>query len=526
MESGCGIEFKGLVEMFAMSEGETMVEGERNMSLFKHQKEAIDFIISRGGSGALYHDMGVGKTRTAIEIFGELRKKEPRLKMIVIAPISLLKAAWGEDIKRFSDFKFCNIRTAPWVIEHERYPFDMTEEIFAVNYEYLISEKKFSALMKTIKNSNVPWLCVLDESSRIKNHKAQITKALLKTVDLFKHRIVMSGTPAPNSEMEYWPQIQFVAPGVLGWSMTAFRVKFFHLVNRYSGQVIPAAFTSRQQAAEIFRKCEYRITPKKREELMGIIAPYCHVAKKKDCLDLPEMIDEIRLVSMDAMQKKYYEKMRRDLVIWIRESAIAAPMALTKIGKLRQITSGFVYNAAGEAFEINEPKICNVTGDTPIALEIGNPKLKELFDIIEEAGNQPIIIWIHFHWEQIKICHELYQRFGEGSVVTLSSLTKNRDESIEAFKSGKARFLVAHPASAAHGLTFVNCSLQIFFSLDFSWEKYEQAKARIHRAGQTNKCTYVHILCDDTIDQDILEILKNKGNAQEILYRAICGKKQ
>lgn len=148
-----------------------------------------------------------------------------------------------------------------------------------------------------------------------------------------------------------------------------------------------------------------------------------------------------------------------------------------------------------------------------------NPKIQELFNIIEEAGNQPIIIWIQFHWEIMKICHELYKRFGENQVVTLSALTKDKDGSIKAFRDGGARFLVAHPASAAHGLTFVNCSLEVFFSLDFSSEKYEQAKARIHRAGQVHKCTYVHILCKGTIDEDILNVLRGKKNEQEILYK-------
>lgn len=150
-----------------------------------------------------------------------------------------------------------------------------------------------------------------------------------------------------------------------------------------------------------------------------------------------------------------------------------------------------------------------------------NPKIKELFAVIEEIGDKPIIIWINFHWEQIKICHELHKKFGENSVVTLSALTKDKDESISAFKEGRARFLVAHPASGGHGLTLTNCSYQIFFSIGFSSELMLQSKARIHRAGQKEKCTYVYILAENTIDEDIYKCVNKKIETQEFIYEFI-----
>lgn len=477
--------------------------------LFKHQEEASNFILARGGSGALFHEMGLGKTRTAIHILMKLRESEPNLRMLVFAPLSLLEAAWAEDVKTFSNFSFWNLRNG-FGIEGRK-----IEDIYAINYEFLLSKEKIGRLGKMIKamsEGGHPWMIVLDESSRIKNAKSQTTKMLLAFGLLFKYRMIMSGTPAPNSEMEYWPQIQFVDPGCLGTSMTAFRNQFFHLQNRYTGSIFAGGYPS----AEVFRKHDYRITDEKRRQLMEKIAPLCHVAKKKDCLDLPEQIDEVRSIELSPAQEIAYRDMERHLVAEIRGEQIAAPVALTKLMKLRQITSGFIYNAVGESLDIGKPVIKD---ELITRLEFENPKLKELLDVIEEAGPQPMIIWINFHWEHIKICHELFTRFGENSVVTLSALTKDRDESIRAFKEGKARFLVAHPASAAHGLTFVNCSLQIFFSIDYSLERYEQARARTHRAGQKNPCTYIHLLAKDTIDEKILNVLKKKGTAQDIVYQ-------
>ena len=124
----------------------------------------------------------------------------------------------------------------------------------------------------------------------------------------------------------------------------------------------------------------------------------------------------------------------------------------------------------------------------------------------------------HDQWEIRKLREALNPI---GRVVTLYGGTDDRNESINDFIAGHARFLIAHPASAAHGLTFVNCSTEIFFSLDFSWERYEQSRGRIHRAGQTKKCTYIHIIAHNTVDESILKVLKRKGQSQELIYELI-----
>jgi SNF2 family DNA or RNA helicase len=193
--------------------------------------------------------------------------------------------------------------------------------------------------------------------------------------------------------------------------------------------------------------------------------------------------------------------MKNDLITEIKNTPIAAQVALAKLMKLREITSGFAINTSGQEMDIGE-----------------SPKLNELLEVIEEAGNQQQIIWGCFKWDINKICSMLRECFGEGCYRTLYSATKDHQASINEFKAGDARFLVANPRSAAHGLTFTNCSLETFFSLDYSWEFYEQAKARIHRAGQTKSCTYIHLVAKDTIDEQILKCLREKGDINQIAY--------
>jgi len=483
-----------------------------------HQKSGVEFLMNGTpvkGVGGLEWDTGTGKTYGALNFFERVRVHLPGTKLLIICPISLLEKAWGKDIKTFTEYGYYNI--------YKEYDFKKVirtnADIFLINFDSMLSEKYVNLIKGLVQSSGSDWVCVLDESSKMKNYKAKTTKALLEMRELFRFRVIMSGTMAPNSEMEYWPQISFLDKEALGTSFFAFRNRFFHLKNRYTGHEIPqGARMTRAMAQEVMKKCDYSITTAKRAELMNIIGKWLHVAKKNVCLDLPPTVDELRGIKMTEKQMAAYLKMKRDLILELKDSTITAPVALTKIMKLRQITSGFVYD------ENNKPHpLCEVS-----------PKLAELLSIIEESGGKQVIIWIQFHWELMVICHELYKRYGKDSVVTLASkefnedmerVKNDRDGSIQAFMDGKARFIVSHPKSGAHGLTLINCSLQVFFSLDFSYENYQQSRGRTDRHGQKESTTYIHLLAEDTIDEEILEVLRGKADAQQITYNLIHGKK-
>jgi SNF2 family DNA or RNA helicase len=298
----------------------------------------------------------------------------------------------------------------------------------------------------------------------------------------------------------------FIKDGIVHPSFYPFRNYYFHLERERNGQ---KEFTSGQvysklAAQQMFQRgWHYSMTTQRRKALMEKISPYCHYARKADCLDLPDQVDEIRSIQMSTKQISIYSSMKNDLIAEIKESYIVAQVALTKIMKLRQITSGFAINDVGDTIDIGE-----------------NPKLKELQEVLDEAGKQQVIIWCQFQHEIRQIAALLGDR-----AVTLYGETKDHDESIEAFKTGSAQYLIAHPRSAGHGLTFVNCSLQVFYSLDYSFELYEQMRGRIHRAGQVNKCTYIHLVCKNTIDEEILKVVREKRDAQEILVNILNDEK-
>jgi SNF2 family DNA or RNA helicase len=458
--------------------------------LYKHQEDAVNFLLKRKGSGALFMDCGTGKTRATIEAYLRLRQVAPGLKLLIIAPLSLLNAAWREDVKKFSSLTFRNLHD-------EGIPDAWISDVWVMNYESFIVKRNFEKLHSYLYKHPVMLVC--DESSRMKNHQSKTTKALIALRDHAKYRVILSGCPAPNSELEYWAQSEFVQRGLLHPSFFAFRNSYFHLARGKQVANLHGQTISRLAMREMMRTgFKYEITDLNRKRLMDRISPYCYWAKKDECLDLPETVDETREVELGTKQRKAYNEMKRHLITEISGSDITASVALTKLMKLRELASGFAFDEFGKAQEIGE-----------------SAKLTEMDNLIEDLGRQPVIVWGNFHWEIEKLV-ALLSRHGE--VTTLYSGTPDRDYSISRFQDGQARYLVANPHSAAHGLTFTNSSTEVFFSLDYSYESYMQAKARIHRIGQTNKCTYMHLVARDTIDQDIMSVLARKGDMNDILY--------
>lgn len=466
-------------------------------NLYRHQEDAVSFAIKNNAKCAIFHEPGLGKTRTCLEIFKHYKAKEPHLRLLVVCPLSLINSAWGEDIKKFTSFSYLPFKTLK----------NTLPDILIINYEALISIKYILPLQKLIQGRS--FMCVLDESARLKNHKSLTARELLGLSRYFKYRLIASGCPFPNSELELWAQINFIQPGVLHSSFYAFRNTYFHLERNGQTYAASGKIMTRDVMRQILSHgWRYSITEEKRKELMDTIEPFTHWVKKKDALDLPEKIDQVREVKLNRFEQEAYTQMRDYLVAEIKGKEIVAQVALTKLMKLRQATSGFFYAEDGKTV---------VIGSNP-------SKLKELMEIIEELGREPVIIWANFKQEIQAILARLRYVYGQDCAVTLYSDTDDRDDALTKFKTGQARFIIAHPASMAHGVTLTNCSTQIFYSISYSYEQYMQARDRIHRISQNKTCLYIHLIAKDTIDEQILAVVQKKQSIQDVVYQILGDK--
>jgi SNF2 family DNA or RNA helicase len=216
--------------------------------------------------------------------------------------------------------------------------------------------------------------------------------------------------------------------------------------------------------------------------------------RKDDCVDLPDKIFQIRKFTLHKEQKQYYDNILRDIQDNINQWSKFEFTA--KLMKLREVVSGFVINK-----------------DETIS-EFETQKDNELAEIIDEIGDKPVIIWCQF-------THEVEKLAKKFNGVALTSKTKNRDDIISDFKNNKIKLLFTNPKLVGHGLTFTNCNYNVYYSLSFSYEEFKQSQDRIHRIGQTNKCTYIILQGKNTIDESIYRCLQNKKNVADELYSTL-----
>jgi SNF2 family DNA or RNA helicase len=446
------------------------------MKLFKHQEDAIE-LAKQHGSYAFFHDCGCGKTCTAINVIKHWRKSGAG-PALVVCPLSIIDAAWLEDCRKFAPELSA---VSLW----SKKPADRKKRLAEQHDIYIANFETFKLLYPEIVTKKFGVL-IVDESSKMKQHDSQTTRALLAMAGLstrgkgglkfvsnhvVPYRYVLSGTPAPNDETEYWSQIKFVAgPGNKVFSDNYFSFRGYFC---YSIPISP-----------VCKKWKFKKSM--RGELMETMKCIAHVVRKEDAVDLPEQTHVIRKVFLGDNEQKAYNTFKNELVLRYADQEILATSAIVEIMKLRQLTSGFAYTDTG-------------------IIQTGESKLEELKSLLEEIGDNQVLIWANFKHEIAMLLKEL------PSSDAIWSGTPDRDAVIANFKSGGCKYLIANPQSAAHGLTFTNAKYAVYFSLNYSYELHEQSINRLHRIGQRHPCTYYYLIADNTVD--------------ELIYKTVLGKK-
>jgi SNF2 family DNA or RNA helicase len=447
--------------------------------LMAHQKKAIETVENGRMRHLFAHDTGVGKTLLGIELV-----KLFEAKTLVVCPLSIIETAWFEDLEKFApEIKATNLWTV-WKSSQKIYIDEIINDrqICIVNFETF----KILCTDNFIKPEMFDMV-LIDESSKIKNYKSQITKTLTKFCDDVDYVFLFSGTPAPNNKLEYFSQARIVDATIFGKSYYKFRNHYYHSTG-YGGYTwVPQAGME--------------------DMLLNKISQFSSVIRKEDVLDLPERTDNIIEVHMGAKEKKAYKEMCDGLYTGFEEGWITATNAGAKIMKLREICSGFLYDEHGDAHLI------------------GRSKLRNLLELLDEIGDKQVLIWTQFQFEANQIRKAILEnRKCVSGLVNGSVSQGQREEYIQNFKDGKLQYIVAHPKSLGHGVTLTNCTYAIYYSISYSHEEMYQSKDRIYRYGQKNKCSYYYLLTPGTIDKVIFRALSDKDKIAKVVFEYIKNK--
>ena len=452
--------------------------------MFRHQVRAANMALIQlsskpsAGFGLLF-EMGCGKTLTAIAIMGALYCQHKITRVLVVAPSSVC-SVWPHDLAAFAAFPY-EVR----VLLGEKkqrlealhsltdYPNTANRLLVAViNYEATHREGIFEAL-----EGYAADLIICDESQRIKNPRAAQSRAVQMLGDRAACRLILSGTPVQNSAIDLYSQYRFLDPGVFGANFYAFRNRYCQM-GGYGGHEVVGF----QQMDELVRK-EHSIALR---------------VTKAECLDLPGQTFVRRYVQLEPAARRLYAQIARASCAELENGEhVTASIVLTKLLRLMQLTGGFV-QADG--------------GDRP--RPAGSAKLDALADILEdyvqEAG-QKLVVFARFRPEIAAICQLLEQRGIRYGRIDGEVPMDQRGAIVETFQQDPGvKVFVAQIQTAGLGITLHAASAAVFYSLDFNYANYAQALARIHRIGQAQSVTYIHLLAEHTVDDQVLDALARK----------------
>jgi SNF2 family DNA or RNA helicase len=217
---------------------------------------------------------------------------------------------------------------------------------------------------------------------------------------------------------------------------------------------------------------------------------------KKDCLDLPEKIYTARYVGMTKEQLNMYEQIRRHAMVLLEDGEMAtAPAVITQMLRLQQIMSGHLKTDEGEM------------------LYFPSKRMDALEEIINEHDGKAII-WSRFRHDIIGMTEMLNKKFGEGSAAAYFGDTSDddRNDIVTNFQNPNhpLKYFVGNPATAGYGLTLTEANLVVYYANDFNLETRIQSEDRAHRIGQKNNVTYIDLICEGSIDEQIVKALRAK----------------
>ena len=451
-----------------------------NLTLRAHQQLGREIAAIRDRF-CFFFDTRTGKTPLSLSIMLDDLRKHPEHKWLVICPLILIENAWLEDAAKFvPGIKVVNCHAATKAKRLKAIQSDA--QIYVTNTESFTTYKEY---FDQIKFEG----CFVDESSDMKSYKSKQSKAIVEFAHTVKRFYLLSGTPAPNGEWEYFMQLRAIDYYCVHPSWTQFKEYYF----------VDVSFSQYEQL---------QLRVDRKEEFNALLKRYAIYVDKEDVLTLPgrEFI-EVEL-EMPEHLKKHYRTLKNELYLEVAEDKkLTAPSSAAKLNKLNQVTSGFVIDT--QAMKEN----AFYGEDQAEFYMLSSYRFDRLFALLDNIGSEQVIIWCNYRRE----FEVLKERLGGlcGCVYGATSLAEKND-AIRRFKNKELRYLIANPASADKGLTLTNCHICIYFSLNWSYELFKQSMDRIYGdiSKQPHKCMYYIMIAKHTIDGILYhDVLQGKGTA-------------
>ncbi len=432
--------------------------------LMAHQAEAVDWALGRDHP-AFFLEMRLGKTLTTIRWADRLGYREVP-NALVVAPVTVLEA-WEKELTLEGEH-FTTLHGLSRAKREEgivaAFQGDGKRRHWAlINYE---------ALLSTPEIAQLPWgLVALDESTRIKNPKAKITKLCTEGFRTARHRTILSGLPSPEGELDFYCQFQFLHGTFMGCrNYWRFRADHFS-PDLYGGDWMPNKGV--------------------RQQIKELVHSKAFVLRRTDAGIENKKVYETRYVSMSREQAKLYKQIEEDFSVRLASGEeMETSYAIVQQTWLARLAGGF----------------------DPQGEPISNTKVDALIELLcGELREEKVVVWYRFNTELVA-CLERLNRLGVRCDHILGGMPRDvRKQKLQGLRTGKTRVLLAQVKCAKYGVDVSAADTEIYYSNVWSCEDRLQSEDRILHPMKKVPLLIIDLVTRDTVDEDVVEALQDKG---------------
>lgn len=426
----------------------------------EHQKDTAAFLTLHKRAFC-FNEQGTGKTAAAIWAADYLMNIGAVRRALIICPLSIMQASWQSDLFKCAVHR--TVGVAHGNREKRKAIINSDSEFVIINYDGV------EVVAQDILDDGTFDLIIIDEANAYKNVQTQRWKVMNKLVGLRTWLWMMTGTPAAQSPTDAYGLAKLCVPDNVPRFFGAFRDMVMTNVTRFKWM------------------------PKRnaQETVFSALQPAIRYTKE-ECIDLPEITYTFRDAPLTPQQKKYYKILKDEMLMEAAGEEISSVNAASKIIKLLQISGGAVYTDSGSVVEF----------------DVSN-RLSVVQEVIEEASHK-VLVFVPFTHTILLLQDFLIKKGVTCDIINGDVSVTKRGEIFKRFQEEEdPRVLLIQPQAAAHGVTLTAANVVIWYAPVTSIETYLQANARIHRKGQKNPMTVVHI-AGSPVEQKLYKMLQNK----------------
>lgn len=408
-----------------------------------HQKDTASF-LSINQRAFCFNEQGTGKTASAIWASDYLLTQKTINRVLIICPLSIMQSAWQADLFKFAVHR--SVDVAYGDRSKRRAIVSGVAEYVIINFDGL------EIVKDEIKNGDFD-LIIIDEANAYKNSRTKRFKALKEIVSSKTWLWMMTGTPAAQSPLDAYGLAKMCVPQKTPMLYGAYRDMVMTQLTRFKWVPKPNA----EQIVHSLLQPAIRYT-------------------KAECLDLPDVTMVSRYSPMTPQQSKYYKQLKKDMLISAAGEDVSAVNAAANLTKLLQIAGGAVYTDNKNVVEF----------------DVSN-RLSTVLEVIEEATHK-VLVFVPFTHTIGLLKDFLTKNNITCEIINGEVPVTKRTEVFKKFQEQQdPKVLLIQPQAAAHGVTLTAANVVIWYAPITSIEYYLQANARVHRQGQKNPVTVVHI---------------------------------